>query len=101
MEMHPHWRRIHNAEIGNFSCAGCGECPNSPWGPATLRAPGTITADHAEYTKRNPRILRVPRSKKSPPAQHQIFTSNLRTRARKSTHQALQTHEKKSARIRE
>ena len=36
----------------------------SPCGPASLR-PGTITADNAEYTKRNPRIPRGPRSKKS------------------------------------
>ena len=39
-------------------------CPHSPCGPASLR-PGTITADHAEYTKRSPRIPRGPRSKKS------------------------------------
>src|SRR5439155_1792326 len=32
-------------------------------GPGHAAAPGMITADHAEYTKRNPRILRVPRSK--------------------------------------
>src|SRR6266487_670283 len=47
--------------------------------PGCATAPGTITANHAKYTK-SIRVFRVVRGQKnSPPAQRRIFTSNLRT----------------------
>ena len=47
--------------------------------PGRATAPGTVTANHAKYTKRI-RVFRVVRGQKiSPPTQGQIFISNLRT----------------------